>query len=218
MSQERISEMKKLLLTTSCLLVLGGHAYAADKLNAPFPKLQYGQKLCMSNIPPGDPFYKECQACEKTGSCNGDLRDRMRKSPYGDPDSLMVAATSEDNANFAVIFTKKPRKEAIAEVLKECSADGKYVCREDREFNPQVFSYKGRPGRKSTDIELDVDKNTCIYFARSKEPTYSDSKQPPVEKGYWSFQGPTPKDVAECTDKHNVRHKCTTPVGMCTGK
>jgi hypothetical protein len=64
------------------------------KNDAPFPKLQYGQKLCMSNIPPGDPFYNECRACEKKGgsACGGDLRDRMRRSPYGDPDALVVTS------------------------------------------------------------------------------------------------------------------------------
>jgi hypothetical protein len=65
---------------------------AAD-LDAPFPKLQPGQKLCLYAIPPGDPFYDMCRACEKVSLKRFDevcgkidphdlISARMKKSPY----------------------------------------------------------------------------------------------------------------------------------------
>jgi hypothetical protein len=63
---------------------------AAD-LNAPFPKLQPGQKLCMDAIPPGDPFYDACHKCENIPLSQWDkvcgktewlVSDRMKRSPY----------------------------------------------------------------------------------------------------------------------------------------
>jgi hypothetical protein len=179
------------------------------KNDTPFPKLQYGQKLCMSNIPPGDPFYKQCQACEKnTSACTGDLRDRMRRSPYGEPDAYMVAATSDNNENSVVMLSKKSRAEAIKEAVKECSAGGRFVCKND-EISVTVWSYRG----KAPDIHMDIDKNTCVYFSRSKD---ADKKS----NTYWLSQGRTPKEAAEgCkVDKWAEHHECTVPTGMCAGK
>jgi hypothetical protein len=179
------------------------------KEDAPFPKLQYGQKLCMSSIPPGDPFYKQCQACEKKISeCSGDLRDRGRRSPYGDPDAYMVAATSDNNENSVVMLSKKSRAEAIKEAVRECSAGGRFVCKND-EISVTVWSYRG----KAPDIHMDIDKNTCVYFSRSKD---ADKKS----NTYWLSRGRTPKEAAEgCkVDKWGDHHKCTAPTGMCAGK
>jgi hypothetical protein len=62
-------------------------------IDAPFPKLQKGQKLCSYAIPPGDPFYEMCMACENVplsrfDACRkkADPQDlvsaRMQRSPY----------------------------------------------------------------------------------------------------------------------------------------
>lgn len=52
-------------------------------LTAPYPHLKKGQELCMASIAPGDPFYSTCRKCEKNVRyCTGDLRDRIRRSPY----------------------------------------------------------------------------------------------------------------------------------------
>jgi hypothetical protein len=67
------------------LIVLLGTcaASAGNRLDAPFAKLKKGEKLCMDSIAPGDPFYAQCRACEKSVKhCSGDLRDRIRRSPY----------------------------------------------------------------------------------------------------------------------------------------
>jgi hypothetical protein len=66
-----------------CALVFSCTALAAAPLDAPFPKLRHGEKLCMESIAPRDPFYRQCRACEKSvKACTGDLRDRIRRSPY----------------------------------------------------------------------------------------------------------------------------------------
>jgi hypothetical protein len=67
------------------LIVLLGAcaASAGNRLDAPFAKLKKGEKLYMDSIAPGDPFYAQCRACEKSVKhCSGDLRDRIRRSPY----------------------------------------------------------------------------------------------------------------------------------------
>jgi hypothetical protein len=62
--------MKKLLLTTACLLAIT--TFTVGPVNA--------KKLCMSTVPEGDKFYAQCKKCEKNvGECTGELRDRMRK-------------------------------------------------------------------------------------------------------------------------------------------
>jgi hypothetical protein len=48
-----------------------------------YPKLRHGEELCMASIAPRDPFYRQCRACEKSvKACTGNLRDRIRRSPY----------------------------------------------------------------------------------------------------------------------------------------
>lgn len=171
------------------------------KNDAPFPKLQYGQKLCMSNIAPGDPFYAQCKKCEKkAGECSGELRDRMRRSPYGDPQLMLIVATSANNENAAVIISKKPRKEAVKDALKECSDGGRFVCR-DEVGSVDVYTYKSG---------LDINKNNCRYVSISED----------ADQGvHWLSVGGTPREAtAGCiVDKRGTRHKCRTPVGACTG-
>jgi hypothetical protein len=122
------NDMKTLTaLLLSTALVSAAHA---SPLDAPYTKLQYGQKLCEAGgVAPGDPFYKQCKACEKnTSACTGDLRDRARRSPYYNPDSYLVTATSSNNENAAIVFSRKSRKEAIEEALRECRAGGRFTC------------------------------------------------------------------------------------------
>ncbi len=183
------------------------------KNDAPFPKLQYGQKLCMSDIPPGDPFYKQCQACEKKISeCSGDLRDRGRRSPYGDPDAFFVTATSSNNENTVVILSKKSREEAINEALKECRAGGRFVCKNEIGF-VSVRCYGHRRVCGKSDIHMDIDKNNCVYFSRSKET---------IDRygSYWLAQAPSPREAQKLckVDKRGKHHQCTVPTGMCAGK
>jgi hypothetical protein len=75
--------VKKLLLVIASLGLISTAANAAS-VNAPFPQLKPGQKLCQASIPPGDPFYRQCMLCDRKGgvACTGDLRDRERISPY----------------------------------------------------------------------------------------------------------------------------------------
>jgi hypothetical protein len=121
------NDMKTLTaLLLSTALVSAAHA---SPLDAPYTKLQYGQKLCEAGgVAPGDPFYKQCKACENTSACTGDLRDRARRSPYYNPDSYLVTATSSNNENAAIVFSRKSRKEAIEEALRECRAGGRFTC------------------------------------------------------------------------------------------
>jgi hypothetical protein len=97
--------VRALLLGAVALSLLAGQAMAAPKKNAPgedaggyreqqrdrglraltapYPHLKRGQELCMASIAPGDPFYTTCRRCEKNVKyCTGDLRDRIRRSPY----------------------------------------------------------------------------------------------------------------------------------------
>jgi hypothetical protein len=77
--------MRKTLLTLLAMTMLSGACYAkkASPLDAPFPRIKKGAKLCLSSIAPGDPFYAQCRACERSAKkCSGDLRDRIRHSPY----------------------------------------------------------------------------------------------------------------------------------------
>jgi hypothetical protein len=54
-----------------------------QRIDTPFPKLKKGEQLCMSSLAPADPFYAQCRKCERRVSeCTGDLRDRIRRSPY----------------------------------------------------------------------------------------------------------------------------------------
>jgi hypothetical protein len=195
------------VLLSTTLLATAAHA---SPLDAPYTKLQYGQKLCEAGgVAPGDPFYKQCKACEKnTSKCSGDLRDRARRSPYYNPDSYLVTATSSNNENAAIVFSRKSRKEAIEEALRECRAGGRFTC-ENKVGYVLVHSYKNN----QTDVRMDIDENTCVYFARSKKP---------LKPGdvYWLTQAPTPKEAQElCSvDKWGAHHKCTILTGMCTGK
>jgi hypothetical protein len=177
--------MKRILLASACFALMTTSVAAKDETNAPFSKLQYGQKLCeAAGVAPGDPFYKQCKACEKnTSECSGELRDRSRKSPYYNPDSYLVTATSSKNENAAIIFSRKSREEAIEEALKECRAGGRFTC-ENKVGYVLVHSYKSN----KTDVHMDIAKNECVYFSRSKKP---------LKPGdvYWLAQAPSPNDA-----------------------
>lgn len=61
-------------------------------LNAPFPRLKPGEKLCSNAIPPSDPFYDPCHRCEDIplgkrwdAVCSKDsdlVNARINRSPY----------------------------------------------------------------------------------------------------------------------------------------
>jgi len=71
------------IVAALALTLMSGTASAGPDLNAPFPRLKRGEKLCMESIAPRDLFYRLCRECEvRTSACTGDLRDRMRRSPY----------------------------------------------------------------------------------------------------------------------------------------
>jgi hypothetical protein len=208
--QERKMNMKTLTALLLSTTLLASAAHANPPLNAPYTKLQYGQELCeAAGVAPGDPFYKQCKACEKnTSACSGDLRDRARMSPYYNPDSYLVTATSSNNENAAIIFSRKSRKKAIEEALKECRAGGRFICKDEVGW-VLVHSYRNN----NTDVHMSVDENTCVYFARSKKPIKSGDV-------YWLAQAPSPKEAQKlCSvDKWGGHHECIILTGMCTGK
>lgn len=75
--------MRAPIVAALAVTLMSGTASAGPDLNAPFPRLKRGEKLCMESIAPRDLFYRLCLECEvRTSACTGDLRDRMRRSPY----------------------------------------------------------------------------------------------------------------------------------------